>query len=555
MTSLMTLWALALAAPEGDPAPAEATPTAAEAPAAEAPAGGADARVLPRPRPNPMYDLQGAHGADALPPDRRADRWNAWGELRGRAVFSTDPTLDDVGTRPGRKAWGTSRLIAGFDYHPTDRTTLELEIEALNGQFVGDTTTVGTGASADALSVSRSDLRDVYTVLPRKLGVQVAFPDIGTLRIGVQTFTWGTGLLANDGAGDPDFGDPNTGSLVARAAMVFAPWRNKAPRAQILRGLGFFVAGDLVVRDDNAHLLDGDLAGAGVAGLRLQSPHVELGALVVGRYQRDRRDPNDPRPTRTSTRVVPVDVYGRFLLDNIGGPHRVLLEGEAVTVNGHTDRSYLDSTAVGGAAIHSLGALVRLRYDNDPARFSAKVEAGFASGDNDLRDDVVRSFSFHTDYNVGMLLFDELLPLITARAADRGTDPGLIAQPPPGARYTINQGAVSNTVYLNPVLRYRPVPDLDLRLGWVAAWSAADFADVYQTGVAGGYNVTPGGVSGGSHSLGHEVDLGARYTVHIPGATALVIGAEGASFLPGGAFDGVALGTQWLGRARLSLTW
>ena len=506
---------------------------------------------------DPLKPLQGAHGADAPKRERRDPTWDTWGDLRGRVVGGTDPALDDLGTPSGRHVWGSSRLIAGADWKQGEHTTVELELEALNGMFAGDRTSVGTVLGDDTLKVRRADYRDMKVILPRKLDVAYA-AKWGSVRVGAQTFTWGTGMLANDGAGDPDFGDANTGSVVARGALVLTPWRASQKKVGAARGLGFFVAGDLVLRDDNASLFEGDLAGAGVAGLRLQTPRVELGALFVGRWQRDRVDPNDPRPDRAITTAFPFDAYGRFVLTPAGANERVLLEGELATVHGHTNRSYLDATAANGARVASLGALVRLRYDNDKLRVTAKVEVGFASGDNDSRDDVVRAFSFHTDTNAGMLLFDEVLPLMTARSVDRAADPALVDTPPPGARYTVNQGAISNAVYVNPVLRYRPLPDLDLRFGWLTAWSAGDFADTYQTGVSGGYNVTAGGVSGGSHALGHELDLGLRYTVHIPGATALTFGAEGASFLPGAAFDGVGgdrLGTQWLGRGRASFTW
>jgi hypothetical protein len=290
----------------------------------------------------------------------------------------------------------------------------------------------------------------------------------------------------------------------------------------------------------------------------MRHPRFDVGALFVGRWQRDRLDPNDPRETRTTVTAFPVDAYARVLLTPYGAPYRMLLEAEGATVNGRTNRAYGEETFEDGSAIHSFGALVRLRFDDDPTRVTAKIEAGFATGDNDLRDDVVRTFSFHTDHDVGMLLFDELLPLVTARAADRASDPALLAVPPTGLRYTVNQGAVSNAIYLAPVIRWRPVPALDLRVGWVAAWTAGDFVDAYQTGVHGGYNHTPGGVPLGSHALGHEVDLGLRYTIRVPGATAVHLGAEGAAFVPGAAFDGVGgdrLATQFLGRGRVSFTW
>lgn len=529
--------------------PSDASPDASDQPSA----------VAPPPAPvDPLAALQGAHGADAPKRTRRDPQWDTWGNLRGRVIGGTDPALDDVGTRSGRTWWATSRLLAGADWRPTDRTTVEFELEAMNGQFAGQTTQVGTDYSDDVFRVRRADSRDLTVVVPRKLNVQLLFPEWGQLRLGAQTFTWGTGMLANDGAGDPDFGDANTGSIVARAAVIVTPWRYRETAVPQLRGLAFFVSGDVVIRDDNAELFEGDLAFAGVAGLRVTHPLWEAGALVVARAQRDRVDPYDPRDTRTQVRAFPVDVFGRVVLTRFTSHQRVLVEGEVVTVNGWTNRSYLDATVEDGARVASWGGLLRVRYDHDDLGVTAKVEAGFATGDNDVRDDVVRSFSFHTDHNVGMLLFDEVLPLVTARALDRAADPALLAVPSPAGRYTVNQGAVSNAVYVNPVLRYAPVTGLDLRLGWVAAWSAGDLVDVYQTGIGGGYPTTPGGVSGGSHTLGHEVDLGARYTVAIPGATALTFGAEGAVFAPGAAFDGVGgdrLDTQWLGRGRLDFTW
>jgi hypothetical protein len=507
---------------------------------------------------DPLRTIRGAHGADKPVRERRDPSWDAWGELRGRVNGMSDPALDPQGTTSGRTVFLQSRLLAGADWRPTENITVEMELEALNGHLAGETTAVGTGYADDVFRVRRADSRDLRRILPRKLGVSVLFPKAGQLRVGAQMFSWGTGMLANDGAGDPDFGDANTGSTVARVGFFTQPWKNSARANDPAKGLTIFAAGDVVLRDDNADLFLGDLAVAGILGLRFAHPWVDAGVFGVARWQRDRDDVYNPRPDRTTVTAFPVDLYAKVLLLPPGHAHRLVLEGEGVLIHGVTDRPYLDETVEGGGRIQSVGGLGRLRYDNDQLRITAKLEAGFASGDNDPRDAVTRQFSFHSDYNVGMLLFEEILPLVTARSVDRAADPNLVGVPSSGARYTVNQGTVTNAVYLNPVLRYRPLPLLDLRLGYVAAWSAGDFVDAFETGANGGYNTTPGGVRGGEHFLGHELDLGVRYTFQLPGRTAIEIGLEGSAFLPGAAFDGVGgdrLGTQGLGRGRLAFQW
>jgi hypothetical protein len=46
-----------------------------------------------------------------------------------------------------------------------------------------------------------------------------------------------------------------------------------------------------------------------------------------------------------------------------------------------------------------------------------RLEGGAASGDGNRFDDRVTDFRFHPDYNVGLILFDELLATVTAAQA------------------------------------------------------------------------------------------------------------------------------------------
>ena len=59
-------------------------------------------------------------------------------------------------------------------------------------------------------------------MLPRKAAVVWRLP-WGQWQLGVQSFQWGLGLLACDGAQDTDFGDPWLGNLVVRAAFATRP--------------------------------------------------------------------------------------------------------------------------------------------------------------------------------------------------------------------------------------------------------------------------------------------------------------------------------------------
>ena len=73
------------------------------------------------------------------------------------------------------------------------------------------------------------------------------------------------------------------------------------------------------------------------------------------------------------------------------------------------------------------------------------LETGWASGDGNNGDETARSFSLHSDYNVGLVLFDEVLPSLQARSVERLADASLSAVPAPGLQYAVPQGGVNNS--------------------------------------------------------------------------------------------------------------
>lgn len=495
----------------------------------------------------------GPFGADRPARTPLAPTWDTWGWMRLRGEVMTNPPIDDTGTTLDRPAWLGARFVYGVGWTPSPNFQAEVEVEELNGNLLGPFSDLGTGADPDPFRISRTDRKDLPLTWPRKVNLTFRDPDVGLLRVGAQTFSWGTGMLANDGAQDPDFGDPDQGNTNLRLLAATAPWRNKEGGSEALRGLSLFVAGDLVLRDDNAYALQGDLAAQAVLGLRVQSPRFDLGVLGVARWQKDR--PEVGREDRAVTTAFPVDLYARVTLTPLTWDQRLVLEAEGALVTGRTTRPYFEETREEGARLLSGGMVARLRYDNTPRRLTVKAEVGFASGDNDPRDDVSRSFSLHSDHEVGLLLFEQVLPALTARAADRATDPALVAEPAPGARYLINQGQVTNAVYLQPTVRWRPLEDLDLRMGCLTAWSAGDMYDLFATGAAGGWPTGYGGQDPQRHFLGHEMMLGARWRWGWPPNLALELGAEGAVLAPGAALAALDMPVQGTGRLRFDFYW
>jgi hypothetical protein len=363
-------------------------------------------------------------------------------------------------------------------------------------------------------------------------------------------------MLANDGAGAAQtdglqFGDAWMGNVVARMAFLTKPFREW----NALKDFALFIAGDLVLRDDNASVFDGDLAGAALLGARLDTERTSLGVLVVGRSQVDRVDPFRPGAARSQTTVAITNLYGRQRL-RLDSWQQVTAEAELTLIAGRSTRPLTDETLSSGAEVLQWGGLLRARWDSDRLRVSAQLEGGYASGDNDPRDRIARTFSMNSDHNVGLVLFDHVLPMVTARAVDQLANPSLSGTPPPSTRFLVNNGAVQNAIYVHPVIKWRPHDPLELKVGYVYAVAAADFADAWQSTLNGGFSATPGGRVLGGRGYGHELDARVAWTQPLWADVRLLVGAEGGLFIPGSVFEGIqGLGTPWLLRGLASVRW
>jgi hypothetical protein len=97
------------------------------------------------------------------------------------------------------------------------------------------------------------------------------------------------------------------------------------------------------------------------------------------------------------------------------------------------------------------GAALRLGYLTET--LDVILEMGHSSGDDDMTDRKVKQRALHPDYNVGLILFEEVM---RERAARAFGPPFFSAANPDGARGFMSGGGIINATYIQPKVRYRP---------------------------------------------------------------------------------------------------
>ncbi len=408
----------------------------------------------------------------------------------------------------------------------------------LAGSLGGDTTDIGK----DTLLVRRDRVRFYDRSTLREAFLEWASP-AGLLRVGQMASSWGLGLVANDGSDREDsFHDPLLGDLVERVLFVTRP-ALVFSQSHFARHFYVGLGADLVYRDDLASLLDGDLAGQGVAFAFFEGPAVRGGDdLFAGVYAAFREQKDD---AGDRLRVVVLDAAFRHTITLDSRGTSVHVEGEGAYALGRLE--FADGggppRARDGADIRQWGAVLRAMAFIPDAGLEPGVEAGVASGDADPMDHVGRAFRFDPDYQVGMILFQEVLGRMSALQTERVSDPALLYKAPSGYKMAATNGAITNAVYVYPRVRYWPLPDLELRLAFLWARGLAPIVGAYNTAGHGGYplgyRVDPRRWTHGKweeRDLGMEVDGGVSFTVRLRGRERLRLGVQGGWCRPGAAF-------------------
>jgi len=192
--------------------------------------------------------------------------------------------------------------------------------------------------------------------------------------------------------------------------------------------------------------------------------------------------------------------YSHLLLRALEEGHLASPDARVVTVEPCLRDLNEDLDQVNVAAF---GSIVGAELDLRP--WGVRIEGGLATGDGQLGDQNLRTFTFDPDYSIGLMLFEHPLPTLaqtlgTAANQNRNFDQAITGQ------------AVSNALYLKPTLRREIVEGLDVSAAWLGA-RVAKVPDAF----------------GDRRSYGMEVQLGARYT----GIEHVDVGLLLGTFLPG----------------------
>jgi hypothetical protein len=464
---------------------------------------------------------------DAIPDDF-VNRWNTThsnytqGELRQGYCRSFPAQCRRAIANPDRTHWITQRARFEPIVKFGDTIKLQATLDVFDNVVWGDNENLAqTPLFAGDPSNTQANGRVVDSIVVKRLWVEwsTAF---GLLRVGRQPSHWGLGLLANDGNDfKNDFGDAYDGAIFDRIIFATRPISvvrglastfGNAPAPDATKDPFIFVLGfdklvessaitfrkaltdDEGLSDENAEgdtfirrspiwLSDtGDDVWESILALLFRKENWAVGKdgkdlmdLTVGFYLIHRWQ------AESASKVWIPDVYVNWKFRGI------FLQGETYFIAGNTQAIAPAPGKTTKADI--FGTTWRAGYEN-PA-FTGLFEVGHASGDDVIitnQDDVFTGRPFHSDYNVGLILYEQMLAQRTIEK--------FVGDPDTQGLWS--NGGVYNSTYLNP--------------RFLAAWAdEVDGAVIPTLDRPDGTNERDDGVITESKFLGFEVDAGIHF--------------------------------------------
>ncbi len=444
--------------------------------------------------------------------------------------------------KAGTYATHRIRMQPGLNFE--DRAKFFMMFDALDDQAWGDNASLAS-TSLFAGDPSNTDMegREGSTIELKRAWMEFKIP-VGLFRIGRQGSNWGMGLLANEGNGfDDNFGENHGGSTYDRLVFATRPIsvvatlaKKKDPGIPLI----FAVGVDRLVEDpliqyygtdcdpddpedgcepdeEHGYTEDRDAENRPdtwwvdtrddvyemvyvlrYAGENTTLPGGRVGDLIGGIYIVNRlQDESD-------SNVLILDGY---LKAEIG---KLYAEGEVVNIRGKTRAialpgAYDPSGAVEDALLKEAniwGYVGRLGFQNKP--LTAYLETGYASGDSKIADQDFTGRPLHSDYNAGLLIYEEILARVTA---DKWSDE---------ARGLWSNGGVYNSRYIFPTIKYRPLPNWEIIGGFLTAWPDKPDGSIIRC-AEGDYGPEEAGCSQNTataSTLGWEADLALKYKFH-----------------------------------------
>ncbi len=401
------------------------------------------------------------------------------------ATRTSDFAVDAEGASGGQDLGLAHRLRLGLRY-PIKGWELDTEWDLLAGQLAGDTWDI----DGDLDERHREQLSAWTTAghYARKASIRGQPWGVDT-QLGLQTSHWGLGMVANDGDHPVVFGRTDFGDRVLRARATAAPFHAVVP-------LYFTVAADRVVADDVARWSRDQAAWQGIFSV-LWRREATVGVYIVRRRQAEKTDDR-------LTKAWVFDVYGDGNLDV--GTWDLRLAGEAAGILGSTTRTlaYGDTDPMRIASAGATG-LAQLTGPKEQTRLT--LRAGWASVDRNADDDQLNDFTFDRDFDVGMVLFDQVTGAIEAAASDQLTDPSNVGKAPDGIDGLTTEGAFRRGTFLQPSVSWRPVDWFEVRGGVTLAWTPVGWQQPFYTARAGGVPTDHHGQTADAGLLGTELDV------------------------------------------------
>lgn len=450
-------------------------------------------------------------------------------QVRNQIGYISPFTIDRFGTQYNEGAFSNGRVRWRPELQFGKKFKIVGTLDVASGRWAPSTTEdpviddiIENGHPPDRTTLRIADPRELYIEAKTALGL---------LRIGQQSFTWGQGILANNGNyadrfGDLRFGDDGPGDIYERILFITKPFKY---RNGPIRDLALGFGADIVFRDDRLNLIEGDLAGQGFVVIRWQpsdKPGTWLGGYVVYRNQKT-VDDGDVYADDDDLEVGAFDIAGQhtwWLRDDLqvaGAFEGVLIAGRT-TVARNEDGTH--RVLQGGAA----GRL----FIGDHLHWLLGADMGYASGDPDPDDKQINNFTFDPGHNVGLVLFKQVQGWRTAQSEILASNGDLTGVAPNGTQFIPTRGGLSNAVYLHPKVRYSLKERVEIWGGPLFAAAPVPIVDPYATRINGG---TPANTllgDGANRFYGTELDIGIRGRFDIKNFW-LQAGLQGGILMPG----------------------
>lgn len=440
----------------------------------------------------------------------------------------------------------TSRLRLQPQLNFEERAKFFLMVDALDGVVWGDNESMAsTALFAGDPSFTDVDGQSVDPLTVRRAWMEFKVP-VGLVRVGRQGSNWGMGILANEGNGfDDTFGENKYGSTYDRAIFATRPvtiaqtimGKKGAPEVPLIAAVGV----DRLVEDPliqyYGYECDGDdpdddvdaggpcqpdedhgfsedrtddqrndrwwvdpaddvwemiyvlvYRGDGVKLGKQTTGDVTAGVYLVNRKQAE-----------TDSNVLISDAYAKVEVKG------VYVEGEVLHIGGHSRAITLpgvyDPTGEGDPLYKQVdiwGYVARAGMQNEV--WTAYLEHGYAGGDDAPADEKFTGRPLHPDYNVGLLLYEEVLARVTA---DKWSE---------DAKGLWSNGGVYNSRYFYPTVKYRPLPNWELTGAWLLA--LPDKPDGSRILCAESDKVECAQYKATASTLGWEADLAVKHKFH-----------------------------------------